>query len=146
MSIKTGVTSNQKQSAKTSRPTKAFRSGVTRTLPSRKRIPRKDIRRVVDRIVSSVAPEQVILFGSYAYGTPTQDSDVDLLVVMESDERPNLRATRVLGQIHEVKNFPMDILVRTPEEIQRRLEMKDQFMQEILERGLVLYERRVHVI
>lgn len=127
--------------ARTKRSNRPIRSGVKKSGRSNRRVPQSDIRRVVDRIVKEMAPEQVILFGSYAYGKPNKESDIDLLVVMESDERPNLRVSRVLGAIRDVKNFPMDIIVRTPGEIRQRVEMQDMFIREILERGKILYER-----
>jgi predicted nucleotidyltransferase len=92
------------------------------------------------RIVQEFNPERIIVFGSHAYGRPAPDSDVDLLIVMESDERPATRASQI-SKLLRPRPFPMDILVRTPQEIQQRLEMGDYFIQEILERGKVLYER-----
>jgi predicted nucleotidyltransferase len=102
--------------------------------------PRK-IRAVVDKIVQDFDPDKVILFGSYAYGRPTIDSDVDVLIVMESDERPAARASRIIGALAG-KTFPMDIIVRTPKELEQRLDVGDFFFEEIVERGKVLYERR----
>ncbi len=81
-------------------------------------------------------------FGSYAYRQPNLDSDADLLIVMKSDERPAARATRISRYLRP-RPFPMDILVRTPEEIQRRLEIGDHFLQEVLKPGKVLYQRSV---
>ncbi len=101
--------------------------------------PRK-IRAVVDKIVQDFHPERVILFGSYAYGKPTVDSDVDVLVVMESDERPAARASRVIASVFG-KTFPMDIMVRTPRELENQLNVGDSFFTEIVERGKVLYGR-----
>jgi len=99
----------------------------------------EDVRK---RIVEEFDPHRIILFGSYAYGQPTPDSDVDLLIVMESDERPAARAMQV-SRLLRPRLFPMDILVRTPEEIQHRLKIGDYFIRKVLERGRVLYERRV---
>ena len=90
------------------------------------------------RIVDAFNPNKIILFGSY--GKPTQDSDLDLLVVMESDDRPVERAAKI-SRVLRPRPFPMDILVRTPEEIQHRLAIGDQFIREILERGRILYEQ-----
>lgn len=106
-----------------------------------KRVTRRQINAVVQKIVQEFNPEKVILFGSYAYGKPNIDSDVDLLVVMESDERPAKRTARVISAVHG-KTFPMDLLVRTPEEIAHRLAIGDFFVQEIVSMGKVLYERR----
>ena len=106
-----------------------------------KRVTRKQINAVVRRIVNAFNPKKVILFGSYAYGKPNIDSDVDMLVVMESDERPAVRTTRVIKAVHG-KTFPMDLLVRTPAEIEHRLAIGDFFVEEIVGMGKVLYERR----
>lgn len=92
------------------------------------------------RIVEAAHPDKVILFGSYAYGKATIDSDVDFLVVMESEERPAKRAIRIERSLLDVP-FPMDILVRTPLEIAERLQMQDCFMQEVIGQGQVVYER-----
>lgn len=111
--------------------------------PEFKRVTRKQINVVVRKIVDEFNPEKVILFGSYAYGKPTIDSDVDMLVIMESDERPAVRTSRVVGALWGIKTFPMDLLVRTPAEIEHRLAIGDFFVQEIVERGKVLYDRRI---
>jgi predicted nucleotidyltransferase len=97
---------------------------------------------VVQRIVTAFRPEYIILFGSYAYGWPSIDSDVDLLIVMESNQRPAVRAASI-SKVLQPRPFPMDILVRTPDEIRYRLEIGDYFFQEILSKGRVLYERSV---
>lgn len=135
----------QKRAAGTKKyvkPQRPIRSGASHTSSPFRRVTKRQIRRVVDRVVETFEPERVILFGSYAYGKPNPDSDVDILIVMQSDDRPLLRTTRVLGALHGVKDFPMDILVRTPQEIAERLAMEDFFLREILERGQVLYERQ----
>lgn len=95
---------------------------------------------VTDRIVSAFDPESVILFGSYAYGGPTPDSDVDFLIVLETNERPSERR-RAISQLFPQRPFPMDIVVRTPAEIARGLEDADPFIDEILTKGRILYER-----
>ena len=97
---------------------------------------------VAKQLVEAFDPQRIILFGSHACGQASPDSDVDLLIVMESDERPAARASRV-SRLLRPRPFPMDLLVRTPREIKRRLEMEDQFIREILENGRVLYERDV---
>jgi len=95
---------------------------------------------IVERIVSAFHPHKIILFGSYAKGNAREDSDIDLLVIMDSDERPARRNMRV-SEIAHVPFLPMDILVRTPDEIKQRLEINDFFIIEILESGRVLYEQ-----
>jgi predicted nucleotidyltransferase len=91
----------------------------------------EQLKDVTGRIVEALAPQRIILFGSHAYGQPNSDSDVDLLVVMESDERPAARATRV-SRLLRPRPFPMDIVVRTPQEIQERLAIGDYFMREVI--------------
>jgi len=98
------------------------------------------LKEVRDRIVQSFNPMRIVLFGSYASGIPTEDSDLDLLVVMESNESPIKRAARV-SKIFRDRKLPMDIIVRTPREIKSRLDVGDFFIKEILERGKILYER-----
>jgi predicted nucleotidyltransferase len=102
----------------------------------------KSLENIKQRLVEELVPQKIILFGSHACGRPTKGSDVDLLIVMESHERPAARAARV-SKLLRPRPFPMDILVRTPEEIRYRLEIGDQFVHEIIERGKVLYERSV---
>ena len=94
----------------------------------------------VQRIAQALQPEKIILFGSYAYGTPTPDSDVDLLVIMKTMASQVERSLAV-ARLLRPRVFPVDILVRTPDEIERALRSGDFFIQEILSRGRVLYER-----
>ena len=100
-------------------------------------IPMSAIRRFARQVAERFGPEKIILFGSYAYGTPHEDSDVDILVIMpcrnEIDQRIKIR--------WEVpRRFPMDLLVRTPKDLARRLADGDLFHTEIVTKGKVLYE------
>jgi len=95
----------------------------------------------VQRIAQALQPEKIILFGSYAYGTPTPDSDVDLFVVMETSASGAERSWAV-SRLLIPRPFPVDILVRTPQEIEQALEKGDFFIKEIVTQGEVLYERR----
>ena len=102
-------------------------------------ITRADIQATCDDIVREFSPLQVILFGSYAYGTPTEDSDVDLLVVMDIPEsETRQQAVEIRQRIP--RRFPMDMLVRSPDEIAYRVSYNDWFLREITEKGEVLYE------
>ncbi len=102
-------------------------------------ITREDIQATCDDIVREFSPLQVILFGSYAYGTPTEDSDVDLLVVMDIPESETRRqAVEILQRIP--RRFSMDLLVRSPEEVAYRISHNDWFLREITEKGDVLYK------
>lgn len=90
------------------------------------------------RIGREFGAEKVILFGSYARGTPVPDSDVDLLVIGPFPGRSV--DTSVAIQMKLRPGFPVDLLVRTPEKIRERVELGDTFMQEVLTQGRVLYE------
>ena len=102
-------------------------------------IAKKDIQATCDDIVREFAPLQVILFGSHAYGNPTEDSDVDLLVVMDIPESETTRQAGEIGQ-RIPRRFSMDLLVRSPKEIAYRVSHNDWFLREITEKGEVLYE------
>jgi len=94
----------------------------------------------VKKIVDSARPEKVILFGSFAHGKPTPDSDVDLLVIMESNQSVHRRSAEVSDILYP-RPFPVDIIVRTPKEVDERLALGDCFFEEIMNKGKVLYER-----
>src|SRR6202030_1480055 len=98
-------------------------------------IPMRLIRRYVRQVAERFAPEKIILFGSYAYGTPHADSDVDLLVVMPARNEID-QSIKIRWDIPA--SFPMDLLVRTPKNLQWRLEEGDWFLKEIISQGKVL--------
>ena len=100
-------------------------------------VKRQDIKRVCKEIARRFKPERIILFGSYAYGRPTPDSDVDLLVVMPFHGKGFRKAAEIRCQIDA--NFPLDLVVRTPGEVSRRVALGDFFMREATEKGEVLY-------
>lgn len=97
-----------------------------------------DIQQVVQQIVERFRPQKVFLFGSYAYGEPTPDSDVDLLVAMETPLRNVEQAVEIRKAVDFP--FPADLLVRTPQQIAERLALGDVFLREVLTKGLMLYE------
>lgn len=83
-------------------------------------------------------PTRIILFGSYAYGTATEGSDVDLLVIVPHQGKGWRLAGKIRGRVRP--QFPLDLLVRSPEQIHERLRLGDCFMKEITKKGKVLYE------
>ena len=101
-------------------------------------VPMAAIRRYVQEIVDKFHPDKIFLFGSYAYGSPTPDSDVDLLVVM-----PARNEIDQAGRIDEATEAPffLDLIVRTPEKFQRRLRWGDWFLREIASHGKVMYDK-----
>jgi uncharacterized protein len=96
------------------------------------------IRNVTRQIVQQFHPQKVILFGSYAYGQATEDSDVDLLVVMDTDESPLHVAAKIAAAIEHP--FPLDIVVRTPVEFASAVHRKGVFATEVATKGITLYE------
>jgi predicted nucleotidyltransferase len=97
------------------------------------------IRDVSERIVRQFSPDRIILFGSYAYGTPDDGSDVDLLVVLPFEGKPYRKAAEIAAAVHA--GFPLDILARRPDDVERRYRDADPLVREALDRGRVLYER-----
>jgi uncharacterized protein len=100
-------------------------------------IPMREIRRFARQVAERFEPEKIILFGSYAYGTPHADSDVDILVVMPArNELDQAMRLRLAVDYH----FPLDLLVRTPKKLAWRLSEGDSFLKEIVAKGKVLFE------
>ena len=98
------------------------------------------IQTILEKLIAEYSPQQVILFGSYAYGIPGPDSDIDLLIIKETSKRFIDRwvtVHRILTGTH--RSLPLETLVLTPQEIARRLAVGDQFIAEILDKGEVLY-------
>src|SRR5258708_3110502 len=101
-------------------------------------VTRRQIRDYAHEIARQFRPRRIILFGSYAYGKPTRDSDVDLLVIVAHKGRGVRKAIQI--ELKTPAPFPCDLLVRSPRTIQQRLEWGDCFIREILTKGTILYE------
>ena len=101
-------------------------------------VSQEDIQATCDDIVKEFSPLHVILFGSYAYGIPTEDSDVDMLVVMDIPESETRNQASKIRK-HIKPQFSLDLLVRSPEEIAYRIFHNDWFISEIIHRGKILY-------
>jgi predicted nucleotidyltransferase len=100
----------------------------------------KSLRPAMQKIVRKLNPDKIILFGSYAYGTPTPHSDVDLLVIMKTKASAKDRSWAV-SRLLLPRPFPVDIIVKTPKEVKEALDAGDFFLKEILTRGKVIYDR-----
>lgn len=96
-----------------------------------------EIKQLGSQIAKEFKPEKIILFGSHAYGEPHEGSDIDLLVIMPYDGGHAKQAIKILNTIGGFA--PLDLLVRTPDEVAQRIEMGDFFIREITERGKILY-------
>ena len=101
-------------------------------------VPMREIRRFARQVAERFQPEKIILFGSYAYGTPHADSDVDILVVMPARNQLD-QAVRICLGVE--RNFSLDLIVRTPKNLEWRLKEGDWFLREIVSRGKLLYEK-----
>jgi predicted nucleotidyltransferase len=106
----------------------------------RKRLPRVAIDSLVDHIATHFNPEMIILFGSYAYGSPQPESDIDLLVVMDTPDGELETSVAIMKSLPP-HAFGIDILVRARPVIERRQAQGDWFLREVLAKGKILYER-----
>jgi uncharacterized protein len=102
-------------------------------------VERAKIRSFCNAVAKQFRPRRIILFGSYASGKPTADSDVDLLVIMpRARERGERMSVRIRHAVP--RDFPLDLLVRTPAEMAKRLRWGDFFLREVVEKGKIMYE------
>ena len=106
-------------------------------------IKRGQIEEIIKRIVSSYRLEKIILFGSYAHGNPTENSDLDLLVVVKSSNLPRYkRAREIRKHLWGVTDIPKDILVYTEDEIEEWKEVEEAFITRAVKEGRILYENK----
>jgi predicted nucleotidyltransferase len=108
-----------------------------------KKIDRVDdnlINEIIDRIVSSVDPERIVLFGSYAYGQPKKNSDLDILVIMNSKLPRYKRSVPIYNALAGLL-IPKDIVVYAPEEIEEWEDVPQAFISTIIKNGKVIYEK-----
>lgn len=103
-------------------------------------IRRRDIKRWCESVAREFHPKKIILFGSYAHGTPASDSDVDVLVVMPlaRGQRDVRQAAAIRERVHAP--FPMDVIVRSSQQIARRLAQGDGFIAGVLRHGRLMFE------
>jgi predicted nucleotidyltransferase len=101
-------------------------------------IPRERIQAYCDAVAREFRARKIVLFGSYAYGQPTPDSDVDLLVVLPFRGNAVAKAIQIRARFDTP--FPLDLLARTPEFVAARLRERDMFIELVMSQGLVMYE------
>jgi predicted nucleotidyltransferase len=98
------------------------------------------IKRVLQKLIAEYSPQKIILFGSYAWGDPEPDSDIDLLIIKETSDRFIDRWARVQNILTGThRGYPVEIIVLTPEEVEKRIAIGDQFIGKILDTGEYLY-------
>ena len=99
----------------------------------------KKLQEIINKIVKEHRPEKIILFGSYARGNPGPDSDVDLFIIKETT---NTRETaRSINRLLFPRPFPIDLIVYTPEQLKKRMNIEDFFVSDIINKGKILYEK-----
>lgn len=112
-------------------------------MPYKQRIDKRSmklIKIITQKIKDNYNPEKIILFGSYAYGKPKKDSDIDLLIIKKTNARHIDRSTKVRKILQEENRLiAIEPLVYTPEEIAQRVEIEDDFIRNIMNEGKVLY-------
>lgn len=106
---------------------------------------KSEINKIKQILIDKYKPERIVLFGSFAWGKPNQDSDLDFLIIKKVQKpRParEQEVYRVLSDYHySAESLPVDIIVHTPDEAKKRLSLGDPFIKEILTRGQVIYEK-----
>ena len=100
----------------------------------------QEITELSQKIATGFQPEKIILFGSYAYGVPDNDSDVDLLVILPFQGKSFRKSLEILNKTNP--KFPVDLITRKPEDAIKRYAEGDPLIREALNKGKILYEQR----
>ncbi len=95
---------------------------------------------LTETIKTKIKPNRLILFGSHAYGIPNKDSDIDILIEIDTDIKKSKRSIEV-SKLFLNREYPLDLIVYTPAEVKSKLSNNDPFLQNIFNKGKVLYER-----
>ena len=101
---------------------------------------KQKIKDIAAEIAKEYQPEKIILFGSYAWGNPHKDSDLDFFIIKETND-PMLKRMKDVGRLFLRREFAMDFLVYTPEQVEKRKKMEDQFVIDIINNGQILYAK-----
>ena len=104
-----------------------------------KQLPNHLLDQITQKLVINLHPEQIILFGSYAYGEPTEDSDIDLLVIVSQSDEPRYRRSRQAYKALRGIGISKDILVMTRAEVERKVNVPSSLINQVLSQGKVLY-------
>ncbi len=102
----------------------------------------EELKNILDRIVSGYKPQKVILFGSAARGDMRKDSDIDLFIVKDDPDKRPFRGAKVYGTLDDLdRQYPLDVIVYTPAELEYRKSLGDYFVKNVLEEGKIIYEQ-----
>ena len=103
---------------------------------------KKVMNEIVRKLKTKYRPERVILFGSFANGKPTKDSDIDLLIIKETGKEKIDRFVEVKKAIYDPeRDIPVSPIVLTEKELSNRIEIGDDFIKEIIKEGVMIYEK-----
>jgi predicted nucleotidyltransferase len=108
---------------------------------SKNKIGQREIEALVSKIVGYYSPSKIYLFGSYAWGSPTADSDIDLFIIKNTTKSQKKRR-RELRSLLFGSGVPFDLFIYTPNEVNKRLKIGDFFIKDIIKKGKVLYEKK----
>ncbi len=103
------------------------------------RLSQQMLEEVTRRIVDAIHPERIILFGSHAWGYPSEDSDIDLLIILRNSDQPGYRRARDVYRSFRGLKIPIDVVVRTRDELERGVRVKASLEYKVLDEGRVLY-------
>lgn len=99
------------------------------------------LEQITQKLAVTLNPEQIILFGSYAYGEPNEDSDIDLMVIVSHSDEPRYRRSRPAYRALRGIRIPTDVIVVTREEVKRKINVKSSLISRVIHDGKVLYGR-----
>ena len=103
----------------------------------------ESVKNTIINTIKPMDPDKIILFGSYAYGKPVSESDIDLLIIKDIPEdkvrETRIEAKKLLWQEFKNKNISFDVLVDSENRIKSRIEIGDLFYEEIFNKGQVIY-------
>ncbi len=104
-----------------------------------KQLKQEDLDVITQRILAAVHPEKIILYGSHAWGQPSEDSDIDIMVVVKKSDQPGYRRAREVYRSLRGLKLPVEVLVRTVEELARGMHLKTSLERKAIEKGRVLH-------
>jgi predicted nucleotidyltransferase len=97
------------------------------------------LEQITQKLAVTLNPEQIILFGSYAYGEPNEDSDIDFMVIVSHSDEPRYRRSRPAYRALRGMRIPTDVIVVTREEVKRKINVKSSLISRVIHDGKVLY-------
>ena len=97
------------------------------------------LEQITQKLVATLNPEQIILFGSHAYGEPNEDSDIDLLIIVSQSNEPRYRRSRLAYRALRGIGVPTDVIIMTREEVKRKVNVRSSLISRVIHDGRVLY-------